>query len=216
MTAFSAEIRNATAAAHEEAESEGFVAQLMDGRLSEADFAAMLLQNLVIYRALERALRANDDARLAAFADPALDRTAALESDMRHHFGADWEARLAAGDLPVVQAAREYARQLEEGAGSAELLLANHYVRYLGDLSGGQIIARRVQQHYGTPDEGLAFYRFPQIPKTKPYKDAYRAKLDAAEFTRAEQEEILRRAVEAFELNRRVFADLGAARLPQG
>jgi hypothetical protein len=45
--------------------------------------------------------------------------------------------------------------------GQAPLLLAHAYVRYLGDLSGGQIIGGRIKRAYGLKGkEGIAFYDF--------------------------------------------------------
>ena len=43
-------------------------------------------------------------------------------------------------------------------------MLAHAYVRYLGDLSGGQFIKRRVAKAYGLEDgAGLSFYDFKQL-----------------------------------------------------
>lgn len=46
-------------------------------------------------------------------------------------------------------------------------LLAHAYVRYLGDLSGGQFIKRRIAKAYGLEDRaGLSFYDFKQLGGT--------------------------------------------------
>ena len=89
-------------------------------------------------------------------------------------------------------------------------LLAHHYVRYLGDLSGGQVIGRMMQRHYGVSDECVTFYRFAEIPKTKPYKDNYRAALDALPIDAADRERLLAEAADAFLLNLNLFNALGA------
>ena len=86
--------------------------------------------------------------------------------------------------------------------------MAHHYVRYLGDLSGGQIISALVQRHYNLGPEGLNFYAFEGIGKIKPYKDSYRTHLDEADFSDVEKQEILHHAEVAFETNRQVFVDL--------
>lgn len=40
-------------------------------------------------------------------------------------------------------------------------MLAHAYVRYLGDLSGGQVIGARIKKAYGlNGQDGTAFYRF--------------------------------------------------------
>jgi heme oxygenase len=210
----SQELKSHTAAAHAEAEDSTFVAELMAGSLNAAALASLLAQSLVIYRAMEAALAGHaGDPQLGGFIDPKLARVAALEADMGFHFGADWEAQLADGRIGVVPATVAYADKLATvGRASTEFLLAHHYVRYMGDLSGGLIISRMVQRHYGIAEAGLNFYAFPEIPKPKPYKDAYRARLDATDFTRIQKDAILAFAAESFELNRAVFVDLAAQR----
>lgn len=209
MTAFSEELKSHTASAHEHAEQAGFVTELLAGRLEANQVAAMLLQNFVIYRALESALDVNQDPRLAPFRDPALMRVPALQKDLAVHYGDEWERKLAIGELHVTAGAQAYADELAaRGPGSATYLMAHHYVRYLGDLSGGQIISALVQRHYDLRPEGLNFYAFDGIGKIKPYKDSYRSHLDEADFSDTEKQEILHHAEVAFETNRQVFVDL--------
>ncbi len=107
---FSEELKSHTASAHQHAEDAAFVGELLAGRLDASQVAQLLIQNLVIYGALESALEANGDARLAAFADPALARAPSLEADATVHFGADWERKLNAGELHVTPGARHMLR----------------------------------------------------------------------------------------------------------
>ena len=209
-------LRTETASAHDDAEGSAFVEQLMAGLACRPAFVALVAQQLVIYRALEEVLWTHyaDHPFVAPVLDHRLDRVAALERDMALLCGEDVDGRLAAGDIHVVPAAVDYAAQLREQH-TPESMLAHHYVRYLGDLSGGQIIARMVQRHYGIDPAGLNFYHFEQIPKPKPYKDAYRAALDSLELNETARRRVFDAAVDSFELNRRVFADLGAARAPE-
>jgi len=207
-------LKSHTAAAHTDAEESTFVAELMEGKLDTAALVSLLAQSLVIYRALETALdRFLDHPQLGGFIDPKLNRVAALEQDLAYHYGPDFDAMLADGRIAIVPATQAYADKLATlGHESIEFLLAHHYVRYMGDLSGGQIIQRMVQRHYGLADEGLNFYTFPEIPKPKPYKDAYRERLNTTDFTPAQLAAILDYASESFEMNRAVFVDLGIDR----
>lgn len=209
-------LRTRTAAAHESAEGSSFVADLLEGRACRRAFTALVAQQLVIYRALEETLHAHylDHPLLRAVDDRRLDRVAAIEADLTALVGEDFEVRLADGRLPILPATRAYADRLREQH-TAEMLLAHHYVRYLGDLSGGQIIATLAHRHYGVPEEALHFYRFPGIDKLKPYKDDYRAALDTIELTDDQRERVLLAAVEAFALNEAVFAALAGSRAPQ-
>ncbi|MEK4241532.1 biliverdin-producing heme oxygenase [Janibacter sp. FSL W8-0316] len=209
-------LRTETASAHDDAEGSAFVEQLMGGLACRPAFVALVARQLVIYRALEEVLWGHyaDHPFVAPVLDHRLDRVAALEQDMAYLCGGDVDGRLDAGDIHIVPAAADYAAQLRERH-TPEAMLAHHYVRYLGDLSGGQIIARMVQRHYGIDPAGLRFYHFEEIPKPKPYKDAYRATLDSLVLDEATRRRVLDAAVDSFELNRRVFADLGAARAPE-
>ena len=210
MVLLSEELKNHTAVAHSQAEEASFVKELMAGNLDQGEVGNLLAQSLVIYRAMESALaQFTGHPQLGPFIDPRLDRVSALEQDMDFHFGPDWEDQLADGRIHITPATKTYAAKFgSQVEDAAEFLLAHHYVRYLGDLSGGQIIQRLVQRHYGTPDAGLNFYAFPLIEKAKVYKDQYRERLDTTDFSRAQKDRTLAFAAESFELNRNVFLDL--------
>ena len=192
----SAALKTSTAEAHDKAEHSVFMDDLLAGKLSVADFIALQEQSWLFYSALEDAARAVADHPLASgIVDPALERVNALEHDLNHlHGTAEYIAR-----LNDIEATKDVAR-----------LLAHHYVRYLGDLSGGQVIGRMMQRHYGVSDECVTFYRFAEIPKTKPYKDNYRAALDALPIDAADRESLLAEAADAFLLNLNLFNALGA------
>jgi heme oxygenase len=85
--------------------------------------------------------------------------------------------------------------------------LAHHYTRYLGDLSGGQAIARLVARHYGAREDQLSFYRFDGID-TVPFKREYREGLDHLGFDESQVATFLAEASESFRLNSALFADL--------
>ena len=209
-------LRTETASSHEDAEGSAFIEQLMGGLACRPAFVALVAQQLVIYRALEEVLWGEyaDHPLVAPVLYHKLDRVAALEQDMAFFAGEDFEVKLASGEIHIVAATADYATSLRSGH-TPEAMLAHHYVRYLGDLSGGQVIARMVQRHYGIDPTGLNFYHFAEIPKPKPYKDRYRETLDGLDVDAGTRRRILDAAIDSFELNRRVFADLGAAREPE-
>ncbi|OLT42084.1 hypothetical protein BJF86_15465 [Serinicoccus sp. CNJ-927] len=216
MTApLSEALRDATATAHSAAERSAFVTDLVEGRACAAAFTALATQHLLIYRALEDVLHTHYAGHplLAPVADRRLDRVPALRHDLEVLVGPDHEVRLADGRLPICVATSAYATTLRERH-TPEMVLANHYVRYLGDLSGGQIVARLVHRHYGVPTDGLTFYSFAGIDKPKVYKDGYRARLDQIPLTAVQREAVLEAAVQSFASNEAVFADLAAAQTP--
>ncbi|MGA7054843.1 MAG: biliverdin-producing heme oxygenase, partial [Mycobacterium sp.] len=97
------------------------------------------------------------------------------------------------------------------GASWGGALVAHHYTRYLGDLSGGQIIGKLLDRTFGLGGAGLAFYEFPIRPK--PYKDAYRARLDGLSLDADEIACAVDEVKVAFRLNQALFDEL-ASNLP--
>lgn len=190
----SARLRQATGALHREVEGSALIAQLLRGRLERADYCALLRNLHPVYEALE--------ARLVTAAlpdgvtDPRLARRAALEADLAALHGADWRV------LPVADAALAYQarlRTLDE-----PLLLAHAYVRYLGDLAGGQMLGRIVEKAYGA---GVAFYRFPE-PGPAQLALRFRQALDALELPEATLQTVIDEACAGFARHGELFAAL--------
>ncbi|WIM96971.1 biliverdin-producing heme oxygenase [Actinoplanes oblitus] len=208
MTGFAARLRAATRAEHRDAETRGFLTRLLGGTVPPAGFAALTAQYLIVYRELEAAAATMRDNPVAAgFADPALARVAALETDLAHLRG-------SAGEPAVepVEATRRYAARLREYCHTSPVhFIAHHYVRYLGDLSGGRLVGRRVAAIYGLERAGTAFYRFDRIADPAAYKAAYRARLDALALTGPELAALAGEARLAFALNAAMFQELGSA-----
>lgn len=207
MDPFSAVLRQASVQDHADAESAGYVTDLMEGRLPLSAYAALTARLHPVYTALEEAAEAMRDHPVAGrFVFPELTRGPSLEADLAALLGTDWAEGL--GESP---AARAYAARIREVAFTwSGGFVAHHYVRYLGDLSGGQIIGRSVERAYGLEDgRGTSFYRFPGL-KAKPFKDAYRALLDEAPFDEEERRRVIAEVRLAYRLNTAIFAELGA------
>lgn len=202
-------LRTGTRPQHEHAETRSFVTQLMNGELGREAYIDLAVQHHAIYTALEGVgERLQDDEIASAFVLPELLRVPSLEADLAVLIGPAW--RETAQILPATAAYVARLEAIDSPAG----YLAHAYTRYLGDLSGGQAIAVMLQRHYGmTPDE-LSFYRFTEIPKPKPFKDRFRALMDAAAFSAQEREAAVAEATVAFELNAALFVELGAAHAP--
>ena len=204
-TLLSARLREGTRAEHERAESSGFISRLMAGELDVAAYADLAAQQLVIYRALERATEVvRDDERGRTLVFDELARTTSIESDLTHLVGPDWATRIT-----IHPATQTYADRIDEVGGVVTTYAAHAYTRYLGDLSGGQIVRRMLERHYGLGPEVLAFYTFVEIPKAKPFKDVYRDRLDALGLDDEQAARAVTEAQLAFRLNSDVFADLG-------
>ena len=203
----SVRLREGTRAEHAEAESEGFVERLLSGRLDLAAYADLAAQQLVIYTALEAAsaqMRRDERGRDLVFDE--LTRVPAIERDLAHLHGPGW--RDVVRTLPATQ---RYVARLHSVGDDVACYAAHAYTRYLGDLSGGQVIKRMLERHYGLDGAGLEFYTFPEIPKAKPFKDLYRERLDALDLDDTEVDLAVVEAQEAFRLNRAMFVELGVA-----
>ncbi|BDZ41641.1 biliverdin-producing heme oxygenase [Paraoerskovia sediminicola] len=199
-------LREGTRADHERAESSGFVEMLMKGALDVAAYADLAAQQYAIYGALESAsTRIRQDRRGATLVFDELERVPSIERDLRFLVGDDWAERIT-----IRPATKTYVARLLEVGDSLPRYAAHAYTRYLGDLSGGQIVRRMLERHYGLGDDGLEFYAFREIPKSKPFKDVYRERLDALDLDPDELEVAVSEAQRAFRLNSGVFADLGA------
>ena len=198
-------LREGTREQHARAEGMEFIDALVGGRLGRDAYTALAVQQLAIYTALEGAgeqLRAAGDDHGLVFDE--LTRVPAIEQDLAFLLGTGWR-----DDVAFVPATRAYAERLAGCGADVATYAAHAYTRYLGDLSGGQVVKRMVQRHYGLPDEAVSFYDFPEIHKLKPFKDVYRERLDALPLDEAQRAAVVAEAQVAFSLNQAMFAELG-------
>lgn len=209
VTPLSVRLRTETTELHRLAERSGIMHGLLRGQLDRGEYVALLRALHAVYTALERRLHAwPAGSQLQRFTDPALDRTAAIEEDLVALHGALWER-----EVPLLAAGAAYADRIE--AASDPELVAHAYVRYMGDLSGGQSLGRVIARALALPDDdGVAFYRFAGIPDVDDFKARFRASLDAWSIDAATADDVVREAQEAFSLNVRVFEDAGTRSAP--
>jgi heme oxygenase len=103
-----------------------------------------------------------------------------------------------------------YVERIESIKGELPRLVAHHYVRYLGDLSGGQIIAMLMRRHYGLGDPALTFYAFDGIASKGGFKTAYRRLLDELLAAPGTYDVVVAETRTAYEANRLLFVALGS------
>ena len=198
-------LKDATRELHQVAERAGGMSALLRGRVDRAQYC-LLLRNLhALYAALEAALdRHAAMPQVAPLRVPVLYRTAALAADLRDLHGAGWN------ELPVAAAMQSYVARLEQIARAQPPLLAAHaYVRYMGDLSGGQILRDIVGRALGLPDgAGIAFYTFAGGADGRKLKDRFREGLDALPVDEAVARAIVAEARDAFARHVALFEEL--------
>lgn len=208
MDSFSTVIRTASHEQHMEAETSTFMSDLLGGRLGVDAYARYTEQLWFVYEALEAgAGRLSSDPVAGPFVRPELFRLTALERDLAHLRGPGWRAGVSA--LP---ATRTYADRVRECAEQWPAgYVAHHYTRYLGDLSGGQIIRDRAEKAWGfeRKGDGVRFYVFEEIGNPAAFKREYRELLDGVRADDLEKQRIVAECRRAFALNTGIFQALG-------
>ncbi|MEU2870387.1 biliverdin-producing heme oxygenase [Streptomyces olivoreticuli] len=207
-TPFSTLIRTASHEQHTEAENSSFMSDMLGGRLGVAAYRRYTEQLWFVYRALESASAAlADDPVAGPFIRPELTRTPELERDLAHLGGPQWRT-----DLEPLPATAAYAARVEECARDWPAgYVAHHYTRYLGDLSGGQIIRGTAEKTWGftRKGDGVRFYVFEGIGNPAAFKREYRELLDALPVDDLEKQRVVDECKRAFALNTEVFLELG-------
>ncbi|KAI0917454.1 hypothetical protein AcW1_007351 [Taiwanofungus camphoratus] len=227
-------LRLGTAAAHEDIEVSQGAGWLARGELDREEYVRFLMMLWHVYDALERALEQHADHPILhpTYNPTLLFRTTNLSLDISlllETSESSWRshpmhrALMESPPLPLTR----YITRLESIAESPDpsALLAHAYVRYLGDLSGGQIIRAKVAKAYGLDNGfGTSFYEFKPLGGTgiatigdmKKIKEWYREGMNAAVGNdQVLKSVILREAIVAFGLNSGLFACLTAPVSPR-
>jgi len=200
-------LKTGTAASHVAAESVHFVKEFIHGNIDRNMYAFLVLDLFHIYSTLESELEKHAPTLFPQVYFPKeLNRKESLQDDVEFFHGIDiWKK------ISPTKAAQEYQERIRYIASKEPLLLLSHaYTRYLGDLSGGRILARVARRAMNLPrdtSDGLRFYEFDHVKSPKIFKDEYRKSLDDMEFSSNEVDRLVAEANVAFVLNMRVFEE---------
>ncbi|PAX60435.1 biliverdin-producing heme oxygenase [Brunnivagina elsteri] len=201
----SSKLRVGTKKAHTMAENVGFVKCFLKGVVEKSSYRKLVGNFYFIYSAMEEELdKHQNHPILSKIHFKELYRKQTLEQDLAFYYGANWREQVqlsSAGDAYVKRI-----REISEK--EPELLIAHSYTRYLGDLSGGQILKGIAQTAMNLTDGGTAFYEFADIPDEKAFKVNYRAALDEMLLDEATCDRIVEEANEAFGVNMKMFQEL--------
>ncbi|KIJ54980.1 hypothetical protein M422DRAFT_128859, partial [Sphaerobolus stellatus SS14] len=167
-------LREGTISAHTETESTRAAVWLTRGQLDKQEYIRFQIILWHVYTTLEESLESHSSNKVLTptYNPPVLARSAALSSDIAHLLAvpeSSWQQHPLAVSLSsnTPKALVEYTSRLRAvSAESPELLLAHAYVRYLGDLSGGQVIRRNITKAYNLDAEtglGTQFYGFQKL-----------------------------------------------------
>ena len=204
-------LRLETRELHAATERTGAMAALLAGRLSRPAYCAMLRNLRALYAALEAALLQHQhDAAIAPLQAQTLQRTPALTSDLSVLHGPTW-----ATELPLQPAMASYVHRLQTLAQIASpAWVAHAYVRYLGDLHGGQILKRLVARGLGLREAagsklaGTQFHEFGDEAQVQALRQQLRHALAVLPVSAAEQDLIVAEARWAFVQHQRLFEAL--------
>ncbi|WP_448597087.1 biliverdin-producing heme oxygenase [Thermoleptolyngbya sp.] len=199
-------LREGTKKSHSMAENTGFVACFLKGTVEPTSYRKLVANLYFVYSAMEEEMqRHREHPLLSQLYFPELNRKASLEQDLTYYFGQNWKEQVAPSD-----AAKDYVARIRKVSNeNPELLVSHLYTRYLGDLSGGQILKKIAQNAMNLSDgRGTSFYEFEQIPDEKAFKVMYRDRLDSLPVDEATADRIVDEANAAFGMNMAMFKEL--------
>ena len=201
-----AELKTGTKRSHTAAENTKFVGSFLRGVVSEQNYRTLIKDFYFVYSALEEEMeRLEDDEFLKPIYFKELNRLNFLKWDLRYYYGPNWMMEVKPSEACI-----QYTERIHEVAEKDPyLLVGHHYTRYLGDLSGGQILRNIAEKALDLPKgEGLHFYDFPKIDDKKAFKTKYREGLDKVTTDTSKINDIIAEANYAFRLNMYMFDEL--------
>ena len=205
-TNLATQLREGTKKAHTMAENVGFVRCFLRGVVEKKSYRKLVANFYYIYSAMEEELEKHKDHPVVSkIYFPVLNRKATLEEDLAFYYGNNWREQIS-----LSKAGKKYVARIREiSKEQPELLVGHSYTRYLGDLSGGQILKTISQRAMNlTGSDGVAFYEFPSIEDEKAFKAEYRESLNEAPVDDATANAIVEEANDAFGINMELFQEL--------
>ena len=203
---FAKQLKEGTKKSHSAAENTTFVKSFLRGVVNKESYRALVNDLYFVYCALEEEVsKLKDHPVVGNLQLSDLNRRDALEMDLRYYYGPIWRSLIKPSE-----ACERYVNRIREVAkNEPELLVGHHYTRYLGDLSGGQILKGIAQKALELGDgQGLKFYDFEKIEDTKAYKAGYRGILNDLPIDQHQADAIIVEANYAFRLNMYMFDTL--------
>ncbi len=199
-------LREGTKKSHTMAENVGFVKCFLKGVVEKNSYRKLVANLYFVYSAMEEEMeRLHQHPIVAKIYYPELNRRQSLEKDLYFYYGSNWRKEIA-----LSSAGEAYVQRIREVAASQpELLVSHSYTRYLGDLSGGQILKKIAQRAMNLSDGGgTAFYEFKDISDEKAFKNKYRQAMNDLPIDSEAADRIVDEANAAFGMNMKMFQEL--------
>jgi len=198
-------LREGTKKSHTMAENVGFIKCYLKGTVEKTSYRKLVSNLYFVYSAMEEEMeRHRHHPIVSQIYFPELNRKSSLEQDLAFYYGSNWRSQVQPSP-----AAEAYVQRIREVSATApELLVAHSYTRYLGDLSGGQILKGITERAMNLNGEGVAFYTFEQIANEKEFKAKYRQAMNDLPVDEATADRIVDEANHAFGMNMKMFQEL--------
>ena len=205
MTELAIRLKEGTKESHSAAENTKFVASFLRGVVDYEEYRKLLTNFYYVYDTMEQRIRETEDPMVQAVRSESLERKEGIERDLEYYYGADWKDKQTPSE-----ACNTYCHRINEVAEKDPyLLIAHHYTRYIGDLSGGKILKEIAARVLKPPvGKGLDFYEFPSIPNAKEFKNNYRSVLDNLDCDEQQINALITEANYAFRLNMYMFDEI--------
>jgi heme oxygenase len=199
-------LREGTKKSHTMAENVGFIKCFLKGVVEKNSYRKLVANLYFVYSAMEEEMEKHKaHPILSQIYFPALNRKTSLEQDLSYYFGSNWR-----DEVVLSPAGEAYVQRIREISATApELLVAHSYTRYLGDLSGGQVLKKIAQNAMNlSKGQGTAFYEFADIADEKEFKNNYRQAMNDLPVDEAAADRIVDEANGAFGMNMKMFNEL--------
>jgi heme oxygenase len=200
------QLREGTSKSHSMAENVSFVKSFLGGVIDKESYRKLVSNLYFVYSAMEEEMEKNkENIYIKPIYFTELNRRKNLELDLEHYYGPNWKSLIR-----ISEATSSYVERIKTiSSERPELLVAHAYTRYLGDLSGGQLLKKIAQRAMNLPDgKGLAFYEFDQVEDEQEFKQNYKKALDSLPLDSTLAENIVAEANVSFTMNMKMFQEL--------
>lgn len=188
---------------HEASKDSDFAVSIMSGEFGPRGFIEWQRALYPIYLKLENILKKNrNNSVLHIFDHRKLDRTQRIYSDLQK-LGID--PILEPSPLKTIA---PYVAAIQNASSVPQRLMAYHYTRYMGDMNGGQVIARAMENICGIDKDALSCYDFSEIGDAYHYRKQYKTLLELSPWTEEEREAFIDEAKIAYARNADMFDEL--------
>lgn len=200
------QLREGTSKSHSMAENVSFVKSFLGGVVDKDSYRKLVSNLYFVYSAMEEAMERNQDNPLISpiyFRE--LNRRKSLEKDLEYFYGENWKTSISISNATQLYVDRINLISVDR----PELLVAHAYTRYLGDLSGGQILKKIAQRAMNLSDgRGLSFYEFDEVTDEQQFKQNYKKALDSLGLDLTLSDQVIAEANLSFTMNMKMFQEL--------